>query len=144
MASSYPRLASQLDAEAAALRAEANPSENLKTVGGGGTSGGMDGLVDAKIEAAEARTDAKFAQVLAKFDSLTTEMRSIRNSIWTAAFAVMGLILAIVTLLVTVAPSAFAIGAQMREVARNEARMAAIPAPAAPTTGAKIPAKPAN
>ena len=94
-------------------------------------------LIDAKIQAAEARTDAKFAQVLAKLDTLTTEVRSSRSSIWTAAFAIMGLILAVVALVVTVAPSAFSVGVQMREVARDEARAAVAVAPiAAPTAPA--------
>ena len=106
----------------------------LKFGGGSGTTIDMDALVDAKIAAAEARTDAKFAQVLAKLDTLTTEVRTSRSSIWTAAFAIMGLILAVVAMVVTVAPSAFSVGAQMREVARDEARAAATPLPVAPVS----------
>jgi hypothetical protein len=79
---------------------------------------------------------------LAKLDTLTTEVRSSRSSIWTAAFAIMGLILAVVALVVTVAPSAFSVGAQMREVVRDEARaaVAATPPAPAPTVAPPSPA----
>jgi hypothetical protein len=100
----------------------------------------MEALVDAKIAAAEARTDAKFSSVLAKLDTLTGEVRSARSSIWTAAFAIMGLIVALVAIIATVAPSAFSMGAQVRDIARSEVQQStpvvapapvAVPAPAA-------------
>jgi len=118
----------------------ADDAAPLNFGGGGGTSASMEALVDAKIAAAEARTDAKFAQVLAKLDTLTTEVRASRSSIWTAAFAIMGLILAVVALVVTVAPSAFSVGAQMREVARDEARAAVAATPPAPVPAVAPPA----
>ena len=107
-------------------RAKAEMDLPLYSGGGDGTFIDMEALVNAKIEAAEARTDAKFAQVLAKLDTLTTEVRSSRSSIWTAAFAIMGLFLAVVGLVLAVAPSAFSAGVQMREIARDEARAAAV------------------
>lgn len=44
----------------------------LKSGGGGGTFDGME-LVDAKIAAAEARTDAKFAELLGELKSMRAE-----------------------------------------------------------------------
>ena len=96
---------------------------DLKSTGGGGTSTGMEALIDAKVAAAEARTDAKFAAVLAKLDSLTFEVRSNRSSIWTAAFAIMGLLLALVGILATVVPFSFTAGTQYRDIAREEVRV---------------------
>ena len=129
-----------MDAEYARLRQDSEVELTLKSGGGGGTSGGMDAFVDAKIAAAEARTDAKFAAVLAKLDALTIEVRSTRGSIWTAAFAIMGLIVALVALTATVAPSAFSVGAQLREIARDEVKAAqpkpiAAPLVVAPSDG---------
>ena len=60
--------------------------------GGGGTSGGMDS-VDAKIAAAEARTDTKFAELrgdLAKFAT--------KGTVWGAMATALGIILAVAAL----------------------------------------------
>lgn len=66
----------------------------LQPGGPGGTSGGMSDLMDAKIAAAEARTDTKFAQVLARLDHLPTT-----GAIWAAAattiISIVGIMLAI-------------------------------------------------
>jgi hypothetical protein len=119
---------------------EAAVGPALNSFGGGGTSGIMEALIGAKVAAAEARTDAKFAAVLTKLDSLTFEVRSNRSSIWTAAFAVMGLFLALVGILATVVPFSFTAGSQYRDIARDEVRLVeaqrphavpSIPAPAA-------------
>ena len=101
-------------------------------------------MIDAIIEAAAARTDAKFAQVLAKLDTLTTEVRESRSSIWTAAFVIIGLIFAVVAIIVSVAPSAFSTRAQLREIAREESRAAAPAAASVPeaiATPEPVPAK---
>lgn len=64
-------------------------NRTLKHGGPGGTSGGMD-VVDSKIAAAEARTDTKFAELrgdLAKFAT--------KETVWAAAGALGGTILAV-------------------------------------------------
>lgn len=64
--------------------------ERLKTGGGDGTSGDMS-LVDAKIAAAEARTDTKFAQVLARLDAIEKSTSGLRLNVWLAAATALGL-----------------------------------------------------
>ncbi len=85
--------------------------------------------MDAKIAAAEARTDSKFAAVLARLDVINEQLRTsreelrvTRSNVWSAAFAVMGLIVALAALAATVAPASFTAGLSMRELAREEAR----------------------
>jgi len=115
----------QLEQFRAKERSFKDESDSTLSFGGGdGTSSNMDALIDAKIAAAEARTDAKFAAVLSKLDSLTSEVRSARTSIWTAAFAIMGLIVAVVAIVLTIAPAAFSLGTQLRDIARDEVRLA--------------------
>lgn len=62
----------------------------LKSGGGGGTSDGMS-IVDAKIAAAEARTDTKFAQVLARLDAIEKSTSGLRLNVWLAAATALGL-----------------------------------------------------
>jgi len=112
----------------------------LQSGGGGSTYLGMEALIDAKVAAAEARTDAKFAQVLAKLDSMDKQGSNTRSTVWQAAFAIMGLIVALVALAATIVPSAFSTGANMREMARDEARAASAPTPSQ-SVGAKSSAK---
>lgn len=57
--------------------------------GDGPTSGGMD-IVDAKIAAAEARTDAKFAQVIGKLEQIQNETRGTKTTIILTAIAAIG------------------------------------------------------
>ena len=79
-------LVRKLRDEAAMLDAE---NRALKHGGSGGTFGGMDN-VDAKIAAAEARVDTKFAELrgdLAKFAT--------KETVWAAAGTVGGTILAV-------------------------------------------------
>jgi hypothetical protein len=42
-------------------------------------------LLDARIEAAEARTDTKFAQLIGKIDSLQTQIEHLDDKVGTAA-----------------------------------------------------------
>jgi hypothetical protein len=60
--------------------------------GGGGTSGGME-TVDAKIAAAEARTDTKFAELRGDLKSFATA-KELRNAVWGAAAVVIATVLA--------------------------------------------------
>jgi hypothetical protein len=57
--------------------------------GGGGTSGGMD-AVDAKVAAAEARTDTKFAELRGDLSSFAT-----KGTVWGAMGTALGIILAV-------------------------------------------------
>lgn len=65
----------------------------LQFGGGGGTYNGMD-VVDAKIAAAEARTDTKFAQVLSRLDSIEKSTSGLRLNTWLAMATGVGLALA--------------------------------------------------
>lgn len=63
--------------------------EALQFGGGGGTSGSMD-AVDAKIAAAEARTDTKFTQVLARLDNIEHSTRGTKTTVIVTAIAAVG------------------------------------------------------
>ena len=71
---------------------ELEPELPLKHGGGGGTSGGMD-AVDAKIAAAEARTDTKFAELRGDLKDFATA-KEMRNTVWGAALTLGAIILA--------------------------------------------------
>lgn len=85
-------------ASAAADRAE---SFALKTSPPGGTPPPMD-AVDAKIAAAEARTDTKFAQLRGDLQRLPSRAQmqadatSLRNNVWGAALTALAITLAVV------------------------------------------------
>lgn len=64
----------------------------LQPGGPGGTSGDMSDLVDAKIAAAEARTDTKFAQLLARLDKLPTTATLLATAATTIFSIIVGLI----------------------------------------------------
>ena len=66
----------------------------LHSFGGGGTSGGMD-IVDAKIAAAEARTDTKFAQVLGRLDGIEKSTSGIRATVIVTGISAVALVVAI-------------------------------------------------
>jgi hypothetical protein len=76
------------------------PEPPLKHGGGGGTYGGME-AVDAKIAAAEARTDVKFVELsrtldkLATKEDITTSQNATRANIWAAIGVALGIILAV-------------------------------------------------
>ncbi len=63
---------------------------SLKSGDGGGTYTGMS-IIDAKIAAAEARTDTKFAQVLARLDAIEKSTSGLRLNVWLAAATALGL-----------------------------------------------------
>lgn len=71
-------------------QAQRNMWQELHSGGGGGTSGGMD-TVDAKIAAAEARTDTKFAELRADLKDFAT-----KGTVWGAMGTAVALILAAV------------------------------------------------
>lgn len=66
--------------------------ENLKHGGGSGTSDNMD-TVDAKIAAAEARTDTKFAELRGDLKDFATA-KEMRNAVWGAAATIIAVLLA--------------------------------------------------
>lgn len=85
------------------LRIVPNPTEGdpgpdspaVSTFGGGGpTSTGME-AVDAKIAAAEARTDTKFAQVLARLDAIEKSTHGMKTTVILTAIAAVGLVVAV-------------------------------------------------
>jgi len=73
----------------------------LKGAGGGGTSDDMD-AVDAKIAAAEARTDTKFAELrgdlrgLPNRADMEANATSLRNNVWGAALTALAITLAVI------------------------------------------------
>lgn len=75
-----------------------SPLSSLKMGGGDGTSGGMSEIVDAKIAASEARTDAKFVQVLARLESIEKSTQGLRLNTWLAAATALGLAIAAMAL----------------------------------------------
>lgn len=78
----------------------AEPEEPLFGGGGGGTSNDMEAL-DAKIAAAEARTDTKLSELGRVLDKVATKsdiaasQAATRSSIWTSIGVALGLILAV-------------------------------------------------
>ena len=68
-------------------------SPPLQFGGGGGNSGGMD-VVDAKIAAAEARTDAKFADLKGDLRVIATSTAGLKSTVIGTGLAVIALTLA--------------------------------------------------
>lgn len=66
----------------------------LKHADGGGTSGGMD-VVDAKIAAAEARTDTKFAEVVGELRLIERSTSGLKATIIVTGISVVALVAAI-------------------------------------------------
>lgn len=82
----------------------------LQHGGGGGTYGGMD-IVDAKIAAAEARTDVKFERVISKLDHLDTSNRSQFDDIKTSTHGIKTTVIVTAIAAVTLAAGIMAFGA---------------------------------
>lgn len=70
------------------------PERGLKGGGGGGTSQGMD-VVDAKIAAAEARTDTKFAEVVGELRLIERSTSGLKATIIVTGISVVALVAAI-------------------------------------------------
>lgn len=66
---------------------------HLQSSGGGGTFEGVD-VVDAKIAAAEARTDTKFAQLRADLSHFATKA-TVWGAVGTAIISILGVLLAV-------------------------------------------------
>lgn len=77
-------------------------AEHNSLIGGGsgGNDGGMD-LVDAKIAAAEARTDTKFAEVLGELKAMRSDM-SHMPSTWAMVGTMGGFAVVVVTVILAV------------------------------------------
>jgi hypothetical protein len=94
-----------------------------------------DELTDAKIAAAEARTDTKFAQLLARLDATNARLESFdtklgrieaegirtRSTVRTTGFTVVSIIVAVLGLLFAVFAQSFNLGSKVSEVAHAEA-----------------------
>jgi hypothetical protein len=100
----------------------------------------QDELVDAKIAAAEARTDTKIVRLEGKMDlvieslrSSRAEARDNRRAVIGNLWVIFGSIVAILAILVTVAPVIFDMGFRLRETVTKEVQDR-IPAPAAPAS----------
>src|SRR5690554_4963001 len=94
---SRPYLIVSNDAAAAANTApfaHSIESPHLQFGGGGGNSGGMD-VVDAKIAAAEARTDAKFAQVIGELRTIEHATSGIKTTVVLTGLTAVALVVAI-------------------------------------------------
>lgn len=136
------------------LSADPETEQSLHGSDNGGTSASMDQeLVDAKIAAAEARTetkfaeligrtDAKFAEVLGRLDRLTGEVqdmrsdnRHTRSTVRNAAFALAALIIGVPALLAAVVPAAVNWGADHAAVVPLTPAIEATPSPALPKAG---------
>jgi hypothetical protein len=83
----------------------------------------QDDLVDAKVAAAEARTDTKVVRlegkvdlVLSKLDELRDDNRSVRANQWVIGFGLAVLIVAVAALL----PVFFSMGTQVRDLVHSE------------------------
>lgn len=61
---------------------------------GGPPTGGDMSIIDAKIAASEARTDTKFAQVLARLDNIDERTKGLKANIWLATATAIGLVFA--------------------------------------------------
>lgn len=112
----------------------------LKQAGVSGTSRSMsdDALIDAKIAAAEARTETKFGALLHKLESMDGKLTRIeadnirtRSTVRTSSFAVVSIIVAVLGLLFATFTQSFNLGSRVSEIARSEV------ARAQPTTSAK-------
>lgn len=95
----------------------------LKFGDGDGTSGGMD-VLDAKIAAAEARTDTKFAALTGKLDLMNSRLDGIKDATsglsfntWLAAGSAVGVVLAAMAIGV----SQFGNGVMVTTAAVNDA-----------------------
>lgn len=110
-----------------------NPSgladEALNNSSAKSTSSGMDQqLVDAKIAASEARVDTKFAQLIARLESMDGKLTRIeadnlrtRSTVRTTGFTIVSIILAVLALTFAVFSQSFNLGSKVSDVARLEA-----------------------
>lgn len=124
-----------LDAKRRALEARersdrTEPELPLKGGGGGGTLGGMDSaLIDAKVAAAEARTDTKFERLIGRLDSIDAKLTRIetdnvrtRATVRTTGLSVFAAIVTVLGLLFAVFSQSFSIGTKVSDAAREQAQ----------------------
>jgi len=85
-------------------------------------------LVDAKIAASEARVDTKFAQLIARLESMDGKLTRIeadnlrtRSTVRTTGFTIVSIILAVLALTFAVFSQSFNLGSKVSDVARLEA-----------------------
>lgn len=76
--------------------------------------------ISARLEAVEARTDAKLAGITAKLDAILTGQNEVKQTTKNAAWSIIGVIVAVVALIVTIVPIAWDKGLQQREIIRDE------------------------
>jgi len=94
-------------------------------------------LTDAKIAAAEARTDAKFERLMGRIDTIAADLRgdlkemnakldgintlvsSTKANIWVATGAIVAAIALAFAIALVVGPWAFGFGAQLRDMVRE-------------------------
>lgn len=88
-------------------------------------------LVDAKIAAAEARTDVKFGQLIGEMQLMNQRLghieaeqqalrTTLRTNIWTATSIVIGSMIGILALMATILPWAFDAGGAIHELVAHE------------------------
>jgi hypothetical protein len=117
------RLAAATEIPASAAGEALNKSSSESTLSG------MDQqLVDAKIAASEARVDTKFAQLIARLESMDSKLTRIeadnlrtRSTVRTTGFTIVSIILAVLALTFAVFSQSFNLGSKISDVARLEA-----------------------
>lgn len=97
------------------LGALEEPELPLQFGGGGGTSGGMD-IMDAKIAAAEARTDTKFAELRSDLKDFAT-----KGTVWGAVASGVVAILGVLVGLIAFGGDRFDAGLGMADVRQAQA-----------------------
>lgn len=126
-------------------RSHDKPQSLSEDIGSGRTqnTSGVDDMadqtreeVDAKISASEARTETKIARlegkldlVLSKLDHVAEDNRSTRANQWVIAFGLAVLIVGVAALF----PVFFGMGAQLRDMVRDEVVNSTVHAPQPPT-----------
>ena len=86
-------LLNEVERRLAGIAEHLPPEHGLKHSGGSGTSDGMD-TVDAKIAAAEARTDTKFAELRGDLKDFATKT-TVWQAVGTIIVSVLGVLLAV-------------------------------------------------
>ena len=68
----------------------------LQSGGGGSTFDGMEALIDAKVAAAEARTDTKFAEVLGELKAIKASTSGLKTTVILTGIGAIAVVVAII------------------------------------------------
>lgn len=95
--------------------------------------------IDAKLAASEARSETRSVQLESKFDlvlakiaglgekmdDVRSDNRTTRSNIWAVCAVIVGVIVGTAALIMTLGPSAFTLGAQVRDMVQKELQLVA-------------------